>query len=187
MLKLDYKLQEDIMNIWLKEIDINDGYIYCELLLELASYENVHARPVPSDFSKEDFEFFKKARVQMAEGINLPKNVTKTSTYFVMNNDTPIGYATLKHEIDINTPGGHLGLCLKKEYQNKGIGTIVSELLSKIAYHDLGIEKLVYTSKNENIQSQKSLSNIGATLTGIHDGYHFYEVDLTKKYNKKQK
>lgn len=175
------------MNIWLKEIDINDDDRYCNLLIELANYEDVYARPVPNDFTKDDFEYFKKARIQMASGINLPKNVSKTSTYFVMDDNEPIGYATLKHEIDITKPGGHIGLCLKKEYQNKGIGSIVSEQLSNIAYHDLGIEKLVYTSKNENTQSQRSLSKIGATLIGIHDGYHFYEVDLKEKYPEKQK
>ena len=170
------------MNIWLKEVEINDDDKYCDLLIELASYEDVYARPVPSDFTKDDFEFFKKARIQMASGVNLPKNISKTSTYFVMDNDNPIGYATLKHEIDPNKPGGHIGCCLKKEYQNKGIGRIVSEELSKIAYYDLGIDKLIYTSKNDNLQSQKSISKMAASFLGIHDGYHFYEVDLVKKY-----
>ena len=175
------------MNIWLKEVDISDDDRFFNLLIELSNYEDVYARPVPSDFSKEDFEYFKKARIQMAQGIDLPNNVPKTSTYFVMHDDEPIGYATLKQEIDITKPGGHTGLCLKKDYQNKGIGFIVSEQLSNIAYHDFGIEKLVYTSKDENIQSQKSLSKIGAVLTKIHDGYHFYEVDLKEKYSTKQR
>ena len=118
----------------------------------------------------------------MAKEDNLPSNVFPTSTYWVMDEDIPIGYATLKHKIDENKPGGHLGCCLKKEYQNKGIGTIVSNQLSQIAYYDLDIKELVYTSKNENIQSQKSLEKIGAELTSIHDGYHFYKVDLEKKY-----
>ena len=69
----------------------------------------------------------------------------------------------------------------KKDSQNKGIGTIVSNELSKIAYYKLGIEEVVYTSKNENIQSQKSLEKIGAELTSIHDGYHFYKVNLKEK------
>ena len=118
----------------------------------------------------------------MASGVSLPKNITKTNTYFVMDNDIPIGYATIKHEIDINKPGGHIGCCLKKEYQNKGIGKIVSDELSKIAYYEIGIDKLIYTSKNENVQSQKSITKMDAKFLGVHDGYHFYEVDLTKKY-----
>ena len=175
------------MNIWLKEVEINDDDRYCDLLIELASYEDVYARPVPSDFTKEDYEIFKKSRIQMASGINLPKGVFQTTTYYVMNDDEPIGYATLKHKVDITKPGGHLGCCLKKAYQNKGIGSIVSDQLSRIAYYELGIEKILYTSKNENLQSQKSLDKIGATLTSIHDGYHFYEVDLVKKYSKEGK
>lgn len=172
------------MNIWLKEIDVNDGLEYYELLSVLSSYEDAHARPVLGEFTLEDYEYFKRARVAMASGVNLPNNVVRTDTYYVMNNYEPIGYALLRHEVDINKPGGHLGCCLKKEYQNMGIGSVVSELLTKRAYYDLGIENIIYTSKNENIQSQKSLSKIGAKILKIENGYHFYSLDLTKKYER---
>ena len=171
------------MNIWLKEVDINDDDKYCNLLIELASYRDVYARPVPSDFSKDDFDSFKKARIQMASGIDLPSYVVQTNSYYVMEGDIPVGYATLKHRLNPDTIGGHFGCCLKKEYQNKGIGNIVSELLSNIAYHDLGIQKIVYTSKCENIQSQRSVNNIGANFIGERNGYYFYEVDIAKKYS----
>lgn len=170
------------MNIWLKEIEYSDDQKFCDLLIELANYENVYARPVPSDFKYEDFVYFKEARIKMANNDNLPNNVIPTNTYWVMNEEQPIGYATLKHRIDENIPGGNFGCCLKKDYQNKGIGSIVSKQLSEIAYYDLNITEVIYTSKNENIQSQKSLENIGAELIGIHDGYHFYKVNLEEKY-----
>lgn len=174
-------------NIWLKLIDENDDKVFCDLLIELASYDDVFARPVPKDFTYEDFNHFLKARVKLHNGIDLPKTVLPCSTYWVMYKDKPIGYATLKHVIDLNKPGGHLGCCLKKEYQNKGIGSIVSEQLSKIAYYELGIKKLIYTSKLENVQSQKSLEKIGASFTNEHDGYKFYEVDLERKYSEGRK
>lgn len=175
------------MNIWLKEISVNDDEKFCDLLIELANYKDVYARPVPSDFSYDDYESFKKTRVRMANNDNLPSSVFPTSTYWVMSDDEPIGYATLKHKIDENIPGGHFGCCIKKKYQNKGIGTIVSNELSRIAYYDLGIEEVVYTSKNENIQSQRSLEKIGAELINIHDGYHFYKVNLKDKFENKER
>lgn len=175
------------MNIYLKEISLDDSIEYCDLLIELARYPDVYARPVPSDFEYEEFEDFKKARVRMALGENLRPGVMPTSTYWVMDGEKPIGYATLKHKVDPNKVGGHLGLCLKKEYQGKNIGTLVSNLLSKIAYNDLGIDKVIYTSKKENINSQKSLSKIGATFLYEKDGYFFYEDDLTKKFGSKTK
>lgn len=175
------------MNIWLKAVDINDDDKYCDLLIELASYHDAYARPVPRDFTKDDFDTFKKARIKMANGVDLPSYVVPTSTYFIMDGEYPVGYATLKHKIDPNVPGGHFGCCLKKEYQNKGIGGMVSEMLSNIAYYDLGIEKVIYTSKCENIQSQRSVHKIGATLIGMHDGYYFYEMDLVKKYSEEGK
>jgi len=174
------------MNIWLKEISLEDGLEFCDLLIELASYDEAYAKPVTSDFSTDDYEFFKKARVQMAKGTNLPQNVFPTSSFWVMNNEEVIGYATLRHEIDPAKPGGHLGCCLKRSFQNKGIGTIVSNLLSDIAYNKLGITQLVYTAKDENIQSQKSLEKIGAKLVSVHDGYHFYVEDLEIKLANKE-
>ena len=169
------------MNIWLKEISVEDSDLFGNLLIELSRYPDVYARPVPSDFELDEFDGFKKTRVKMALGENLPSHIKRTSTYWVMDDNTPIGYATLKHEIDMNKPGGHFGLCLKKEYQNKGIGTIVSDLLSEIAYNEFGIKEVVFTSKNDNAQSQRSVDKIGATLFKIQDGYHFYSLDLEKK------
>lgn len=174
------------MNIWLKEISVDDGDEFGNLLIELSRYKDVYARPVPDDFELEEFDSFKKTRVKMALGEDLPSHVKRTSTYWVMDDNTPIGYATLKHEIDINKPGGHYGLCLKKEYQNKGLGTIVSDMLSDIAYNQLGITEVVFTSKNENVQSQKSVDKIGATLFKVQDGYHFYSLDLEKKYGSRK-
>ena len=174
------------MNIWLKELSEEDGIEYCELLIELASYPDVYAKPVPSDFTHNDFASFKKYRVRMALGEDLPSYVIPTSTYWVMDDDKAIGYATLKHYVDAQKPGGHLGCCLKKSSQNKGIGSIVADKLSEIAYNNLGITELIYTSKDENIQSQKSLEKIGAEFVSCHDGYHFYKVDLTKKYENEE-
>lgn len=58
---------------------------------------------------------------------------------------------------------------------------IVSDKLSMIAYDDFGIEKIVYTANSKNTQSQRSIEKIGGQLVSIHDGYHFYEVDLKEK------
>lgn len=173
-------------NIWLKKISVDDDNRYCDLLIELANYDDVYARPVPRDFSYSDYESFKETRVKMSVGKDLPSNVMPTNTYWVMQGEEPIGYATLKHKVDRLKPGGNIGCCLKKEYQNKGIGLIVSNALSEIAYYELGITELIYTSKNENIQSQKSVDKIGGALFSIHDGYHFYKVDLIKKFNEEK-
>ncbi len=167
------------MNIWLKEISMDDDKTYYDLLMELTNYKNVYARPVPEEFPYEEFKDYIKARIRLKEGNT---KITPTTTYWVMEDETPIGYATLKHKVDPNKVGGHFGLCLKKECQNKGIGLIVSNLLSDIAYHEYKIEDVIYTAKDDNIQSQRSIEKIGGELISIHDGFHFYSVNISKKY-----
>ena len=169
------------MNIWLKELSQEDDKSYFDLLMELANYDDVYAKPVSKDFTYSEYEKFKESRIKLKNSENIPSFAVPTSTYWVMDQDKPIGYATIKHVADCNKPGGHFGLCLKKSYQNKGIGKIVSDLLSDIAYKELGIEEIIYTSKIENIQSQKSVEKIGAKLIGIHDGYYFYSINLREK------
>jgi len=169
------------MNIWLKEISVEDGEEFCNCLLELARYPDAYARPVPSDFTEEEFEGLKETRVKMFNGIPERPNIPRTNTYWVMDGERPIGYATLKHTVDMTKPGGHFGCCLIKEYQNKGVGTIVSNLLSEIAVNEIGLEEVLFTSKDENIQSQKSVEKMGGRLIGIHDGYHFYMMNIKEK------
>lgn len=175
------------MEIWLKEISINDGNEYFNLLNELASYYDVYAKPIPEQIDYEDYKYFIEARVNLSKDNDFSSKRVPTTTYWVMNGTEPIGYATLKHRVELNEVGGHFGCCLKKEYQNKGIGKIVSEQLSKKAYEEYGINKVIYTAKNENKQSQHSLEKIGATFVCEKEGYLFYEVDLTKKYGSKRR
>ena len=171
------------MNIWLKELSLEDDKTYYDLLMELTSYPDVHARPVPETFPYEDFEDYKKARIRLKEENN---KRTPTTTYWVMEGETPIGFATLRHRVDPDKIGGTFGLCLRKESQNKGIGLEVSNLLSDIAYHTYHIEEVVYTAKDENTQSQRSIEKIGGKLVSIHDGFHFYTVNIAEKYKEEQ-
>lgn len=175
------------MDIWLKKVSVLDGNEYFELLNELSSYQDVYAKPIPEPIDYEQYKYFIEARVKLSQSKEISSNRIPVTTYWVMCKNKPIGYATLKHEANLDKVGGHLGCCLKKDYQNKGIGKIVSEELSKIAYEELGIEKLIYTSKSENKQSQHSLEKIGADYICTKDGYYFYEVDLIKKYGGKRR
>ena len=136
------------MNIWLKEITLEDGKEYYDILMELSSYKDAYAKPLPDDeMSLEDFEYFKQVRLKMKDASNIPESVMPTSTYWIMNESEPIGYATLKHKIDPNKPGGHFGCCLIKRYQNKGIGSDIirdtGNYLKQLGYKKvrLGVDK----------------------------------------------
>ena len=173
------------MNVWLKERSLDDGDEFYNVLMTLATYKDVYARPVPNDLTKEEYPSFLEARVNLKKGVNIPSYAVITDTYWVMLDDKPIGYATIRHEVDYKKPGSHFGLCLLKEYQNKGIGSMVSELLASYDYENCGIKEVIYTAKDSNIQSQRSIEHIGAVLVDVHDGYHYYKVNLEEKYHGK--
>lgn len=174
------------MKIWLKELENTDGKEFYDVLMQLVEMKDTYARPVPEKFAYDDFSNFLESRVRMSNNDNLPKNVIPTNTYWVMDENNIIGYATLKHYADLDNPGGHTGLILLPSHQNKGIGLLVANLLEQIALNEMGIDNLIYTAKNENIQSQKSIEKIGGNLIHIKNGYHFYQVDLLKKYERNE-
>lgn len=171
------------MEIWLKKLENSDGLEYYDALMKLVSENNKFAKPIPEKIEYDDFKYFINARIRLANNDNLKEGVVPTNTYWVVNKDKVIGYATLKHYADYEKPGGHTGLTLLKEYQNKGIGLIVSNYLENIALNELGIKELIYTSNIDNIQSQKSVMKIGGELVSVHNNYCFYKLDLVKKYN----
>lgn len=174
------------MDIYLKELSVDDGKEYYDVLMELSGYPDAYAKPLPdTDMTFDEFKDYLKIRVRMSTGEGLPKSVEPTTTYWVMDGERPVGYATLKHHIDENKVGGHFGLCLIKEYQNKGLGTLVSDMLSHEAYYTFGLPEVVFTSKSENVQSQKSVNHIGAKFYSEHDGYKFYKLDLEEKFKEK--
>lgn len=95
-----------------KKVSVDDDNGYCDLLIELANYDDVYDRPVPRDFYYSDYKLFKEAIVKIAK--YLPTNVMPTNTYWVMQSEQPISYATLKHKVDCLKPGGHIGCYPKK-------------------------------------------------------------------------
>ena len=169
------------MDVYLKELTETDGHDYYDLLIELASYDDALAKPVPEVFPYEEFKEYLQDRVRMKNKDLIPKRIKPTTTYWVMGDEQPIGVATLKQEIDVDKPGGNFGCCLKKDYHNKGIGVMVASELSNIASHEYGLDSVIYTSKDNNLQSQRSIIKIGEELVSIHDGYHFYKVDISDK------
>ena len=77
-------------------------------------------------------------------------------------------------------------MLLKKRISKSGYRYTSSKLTIQIAYEDLGIEEVIYTSKDENIQSRRSVSNIGGTLIKKENGYHFYKVNIKEKLKKER-
>ena len=173
------------MEIYLQKLSPEDGKKYYDTIITLSGYPDAYAKPLPdTDMTFEEFQGFLEIREKMSQG--LFKGRAPVTTYWVMDGDNPIGYATLKHVTE-DKVGGNYGLCLLKEYQNKGIGTIVSDQLSEIAYNDLGLKEVIFTSKKENIQSQKSVAHMGMIPYAEHDGYIFYKLNLEEKFKGRER
>jgi len=81
----------------------------------------------------------------------------------ILNNEV-VGYVRIKDN--------DIGIMIKKEYQNQGIGTIGLNLAEQKA-RDLGISKLIALIQEENITSQKSFQKSGYKLKML-----WFEKDL---------
>lgn len=139
------------MNIWLKPLELEDGDEFFEILSTLSKYDDFKARPVPDFFKKEDYETFKRATLRMANNDNLPSCIIPTNTYWIMHEEAPIGYATLRHYLHELSSDGYIKYSLLKQYQNQGLENIIENMLETIAIEELGIDNF---SQNKNYNEQ---------------------------------
>ena len=175
------------MNIWLKELSIDDGKEFFDLLMNLTNDNSIYNRLIPDDFSIEEYESFKRTRLKLKNDSDLPEFITPASTYWIMNDNIPIGYGIIRHRLSFNQKGGHLGICLKKEYQTNEIRIIVSNLMSDIAYNDLDINEIVYVVNEDNEKNKQIVHEIGGVLIYKKDNNCFYKVDLEEKFRKERR
>ena len=115
--------------------------------------------------------------MNMAQGIGLEDWMVPSSTFWLMDGDTPIGQGNLRHRLTnaLRESGGHIGYAIAKPYRGKGYGKELLRLLIAQA-RAMGItENLLVTVRLNNIPSRRTAEACGGILVKENDERAFYE------------
>lgn len=92
----------------------------------------------------------------------------ETHAIRLIGDDQFIGWITLQKDVE-GRPD--IGISLKSDYQNKGIGPEAVRLFVNRLYSDYGIQTVYVRISEENLQSQRGFAKLGAILDKTEPHY----------------
>lgn len=99
-------------------------------------------------------------------------------TLLICADEDPKGFITLK-DIDQRVGSGELGICVASEFHGQGFGTEATRLLTRYAFEELRLHRLVARTFANNDVSRRVLEKLGFQEEGVHrdemftEGEHF--------------
>ncbi len=111
----------------------------------------------PSNFP----EYFRK-KFNERYGINLPKGIVPSTTFWGVVDNKVVGNLNLRHYLNkhLREVGGHIGYGVKPSERRKGYATEILRLGLKQAWK-LGIKKVLVTCDESNVGSKKVIEANG--------------------------
>lgn len=91
----------------------------------------------------------------------------------IFKNNKIVGKIKLSNVVYGVFKSGFLGYSIDKDYQGKGYMKEAVKLLSKYAFHDMGLHRLEASTLVDNIKSQRVLRSCGFKELGINEKYLF--------------
>ncbi|OZB96195.1 GNAT family N-acetyltransferase [Paenibacillus sp. XY044] len=166
------------MKIELKALSETDDRDIFEMINEIGLGENGFT----TNFPEHDFDQFKGSLprlVEISNGVNLPEGHVPQTIYWMYINDRPVAYGKLRHRLNerLLEYGGHIGYIVRPSERGKGYGKLFLSELVKMA-KNFGIEKLLLTCDEVNIQSRKVIESNHGTLEEINNGICKYWIHI---------
>ncbi len=160
----------------LKPVSLTGGKAVYDMLQQIEANDNGFMNGV-KNLPYEEFPAHIAEKVNMAQGIGLEDWMVPSSTFWLMDGDTPIGQGNLRHRLTnaLRESGGHIGYAIAKPYRGKGYGKELLRLLIAQA-RTMGItENLLVTVRLNNIPSRRTAEACGGILVKENDERAFYE------------
>lgn len=158
-------------NLILKRFNYEDMDIQYEFVCDIMSengYQNDYF-----GMTREEFEPMFEKRENHRKGINLPNGFVADSQYFLYDDGDIVAVFNLRHTLNdfLRTGPGHIGYCVKDEYQGNGYATLGLHLaIKELVSMDTFDEEEVYISCNiSNLASFKAQINNNAILVDINN------------------
>lgn len=127
-----------------------------------------------------EFELYVKGLEAYAHGQQLPEGYVPMSTFWLQVNGQLVGISKLRHHLTeaLKVEGGHIGYGIRPAQRNKRYATKLLELTLDEA-RKLGLQRVLITVNQNNIPSQKVVTNNGGVLDHITETKHYYWIEIS--------
>ena len=178
-------------NMYLKFPTINDRDKWLEFIKEYR-LDNPSSKPLGCSENL-NYDIWLRDVINEHNGINLQNGRVPSSIYFLMNNDSIVGYVSIRHNIDnefLSKFGGHIGYGIRPSERRKGYATKLLYLALKKC-EELGLDDVMITCKEDNIGSYKTIENnygiLEETFFVPEENCNFrkYWINVKESLNKK--
>ena len=111
-----------------------------------------------------------KRKLDFEHNQNLPEGYVNETTFWIIEEGEYAGRISVRHELTpkLETYGGHIGYIIRPKFRKRGLATKALSEILKYTKHDLRITKVLLTTDQDNIASQKViLANGGVRDTSL--------------------
>lgn len=171
--------ERKVFMLTLKPISLTDERAFYDMLQHIGFDENGFQNKV-KDMPYENFPAWLARQVNMAQGIGLKDWMVPSTTFWLMDGDTPLGQGMIRHRLTdaLRESGGHIGYAVAAPYRGKGYGKELLRLLITEA-RAMGItEPLLVTVRPDNTPSRRAAEANGGLLVREAAEHIYYEFSM---------
>ena len=149
----------------LKPVSLTDGKAVYDMLQQIEANDNGFMNGV-KNLPYEEFPAHIAKKVNMAQGIGLEDWMVPSSTFWLMDGDTPIGQGNLRHRLTnaLRESGGHIGYAIDPIHRGRGCGRVLLRLLLEEARRTGITEEILVTVHPDNTASRRVAEACGGEL-----------------------
>jgi len=109
---------------------------------------------------------------QWARGEHLPPGYVPSTFLFAFDGSRIVGRVMIRHELNefLRHVGGHIGYVVVPEFRRRGYATAILRQALRIAYRDLGLDRVLVTCDDDNVGSIRTIEKNGGVLDSIVTG-----------------
>lgn len=166
--------------LYLKKLSDTDGIEIYNMLQEILPNDNgFHNKAYGMTFKQ--YQKWVKREFSVDNG-NLESWMVPQTSYWLYDDDTPIGYGRIRHYLNENLEktSGHIGYAIRQTKRGYGYGNkILSLLLAECK--KLNIINVQIGANEDNVLSNKVIKNNGGVLFRNSGNKNFYRICLEEE------
>jgi len=161
-------------NVYLIRPDIKYKESFYEAAAELVGHKGSTEGHLTIDelTSEEVFLDHVKRKLEFEHKTDLPQGYVNETTFWIIEEDEYAGRISVRHKLTpkLETYGGHIGYIVRPKFRKRGLATKALAEILKYTKDELNITRVLLTTDEDNIGSQKTITrNGGVRDTSLDD------------------